>query len=95
MYLVNIIIDYFLISINYKIEFYLPLNIVERRNFMIYENVKKLADKKGLTIAEVERKANLQNGAISKWKDSMPRVDNIKNVAEVLGCRIEFLLKGI
>ena len=61
---------------------------------MIYENVKKYADKLGLSIREVERRAGLENGAISKWVgDVSPRLENAMRVAEVLGIPVQDLVK--
>ena len=62
---------------------------------MIYEKVKELADKKKLSIKEVEQKAGLANGAISKWNESMPRVDNLQAVAKALEVEIGYFLKDI
>lgn len=61
---------------------------------LIYENVKKYADKLGLSIREVERRAGLENGAISKWVgDVSPRLENAMRVAEVLGIPVQDLVK--
>lgn len=61
---------------------------------MIYENVKRHADRLGLSIREVERRAGLENGAISKWiGDTSPRLENAMKVAEVLGIPVQDLVK--
>lgn len=60
---------------------------------IVYYNVKELADKKGLSIRELERRVDLKNGAISKWKHVSPRVENLQNVANVLGVTVNRLLK--
>lgn len=60
----------------------------------IYENIKKFCDIKGINISALERAANLSNGAISKWKTKMPKVDNLYSVAKVLGISIESILTG-
>ena len=61
---------------------------------MLYEKIKILCDKKGWSIGSVEREAGLGNGAISKWKNSIPSVTNLKKVADVLGCTVDELLQG-
>lgn len=61
---------------------------------MIYKNVKALADKKGLSIAELEKKAGLSNGTIGKWIESSPKVDSLVKVANVLGVGINKLVNG-
>lgn len=60
---------------------------------LLYENVKALADKRGISIGELERTAGLSNGAISKWKKSNPTVDNLKAVAKVLKVKVDKLLE--
>lgn len=60
---------------------------------MIYSNVKKVADEKGLSIYEVEKRAELPNGTIGKWRTAVPRVDNLKKVAAVLGVKIDLLVR--
>lgn len=59
---------------------------------MIYENVKAIAERKGMTIAELERKAILANGAIGKWRTSSPNVDSLRRVAEILEVSVDKLL---
>jgi transcriptional regulator with XRE-family HTH domain len=61
---------------------------------MIYKNVKALADKEGLSIAELEKKAGLSNGTIGKWIESSPKVDSLVKVANVLGVGINKLVNG-
>lgn len=59
----------------------------------IYENVSHLANKKGLSVSELERRAGLSKGAISKWRDSSPTVENLLKVAQALSVSIGRLLK--
>lgn len=61
---------------------------------MIYDNIKAIADKKGLSIAEIEKRAQIGNGIIGKWKESTPNVDSLVKVAKVLGVSINTLTKG-
>ena len=61
---------------------------------MIYDNIKALADKKGLSIAEIEKRAQIGNGIIGKWKESTPNVDSLVKVARVLNVSINTLTKG-
>lgn len=60
---------------------------------MIYENIKRIADEKNLTIRAIEREAGLGNKVIAGWKESSPSVNNLSKVANVLGVSIEELLK--
>ena len=59
---------------------------------MIYENVKKIAEEKGISISALEKKAGLGNGVISGWKTSSPTVANLKSVADVLKVKVDKLL---
>lgn len=61
---------------------------------MIYDRIKEVCKKKGLSVAQVERKADLSNGAISKWNNASPTVDNLQSVAQVLGVKVDDLLSG-
>lgn len=59
----------------------------------IYDNIKRQARKKGLTISQVESKAGLAQGHIGKWNTVSPRVDSLLKVAKVLGVSANALLK--
>lgn len=61
---------------------------------MIYDNIKAIADQKGLSIAEIEKRAQIGNGIIGKWKESTPNVDSLVKVAKVLDVGIDTLTKG-
>ena len=60
---------------------------------MLFDNVKALADKRGMSIGELERAAGLSNGAIFKWKVSIPKIDSVKSVADVLKVKVDKLLE--
>lgn len=60
---------------------------------MIYENVRRLANKKDMSICKLERNAGLQNGTIGKWRTSSPNVSSIKAVADVLGVTVDVLIR--
>lgn len=60
----------------------------------IYKNIQTLCDEKNLTIAEVERKADISNGSIRRWSDSYPSIDKVARVAEVLNTTLEFIFFG-
>jgi len=61
---------------------------------MIYENIKAIADSREMSIAELEKKANLSNGAIGKWRESVPNLESLVKVARVLNVSINTLTKG-
>ena len=62
---------------------------------MIYKNVKSIADKKGMSICEIEKKAKLANGTVRGWKKSSPTVKSLTVVAKVLEVSINELLHGV
>lgn len=59
----------------------------------VCENIAKLCKAKNMSLAELERAVGLGNGVIGKWGVSSPRVENIKRVADFLGCTVDDLLK--
>ena len=61
---------------------------------MIYENVEAIAIKRGISLAEVERKANLSKGAITKRKTASPTIKSLLAVSNVLEVSIEDLTKS-
>lgn len=60
---------------------------------MIYDRIKEICKEKSISILSVEQQAGLGNGAISKWNDSSPTVDNLKKVADVIGVTLADLVK--
>lgn len=59
---------------------------------MIYDKIKELCKEKGISVSSVEKKAGLSNGAISKWNNASPTVDNLNSVAKVLKVKVDKLL---
>lgn len=59
---------------------------------MIFDKIKEICNKRGISIAYVEKQAGLSNGAIGKWKDSSPTVDKLNAVAKVLKVKIDELI---
>lgn len=62
---------------------------------MLYENIQNIASEKGISIAELEKRAGLSNGTIGKWRDSMPKIDSLIKVAKVLDVGLSVLTKGM
>ena len=60
---------------------------------MIYDNVKNWADQRKISIAELERQAELGNGTIGGWKVSNPNLDSLSKVAKALNVSVTTLLK--
>lgn len=60
---------------------------------MIFDKVKACADELNISIRELERRSGLENGAISKWRTSTPRADNLQAVARQLNKPMEFFIE--
>lgn len=60
---------------------------------MLYDNVKRICEKKGISIGKVEKDLQLSNGSICKWNDNEPGIRKVQKVAEYLGVSIEELLR--
>lgn len=60
---------------------------------MIYENICKMAKKRGISINKLEEKAGLSTGSICKWGKSVsPTVKSIKKVSDILSCTVDDLI---
>ena len=51
----------------------------------IYNNIKKIANEKKISISNLEKGAGISNGSIGKWKHSSPKISTLKAVTDVLG----------
>lgn len=60
----------------------------------VKDRVTALCTKNGITAAEVEKKLNLGNGSIDKWKKSKPRASTAAQIAEFFNVSIEYILFG-
>lgn len=61
---------------------------------LIYDKIKEICRKKGVSVRQVEINAGLPTGAISKWNESSPTVKNLKAVADVLKVKIDKLIEN-
>lgn len=64
---------------------------------MIYERIKFLCDKNGISIAKLESKCGIGNGAIGKWNDdkTAPRLVTLEKIATEFGITLSELLEGV
>lgn len=60
---------------------------------MIYDKIKEIASKKGISIYKIEKDLDLGNGTISKWNNSSPSAITLKTIANYLNVRLEQLLE--
>lgn len=61
---------------------------------MLFENIVRLCNQSGISIAKLEREIGLGNATIRSWSSCSPTVDNLKRVADYFGCTMDELLKG-
>ncbi|MBQ3257865.1 MAG: helix-turn-helix transcriptional regulator [Oscillospiraceae bacterium] len=59
---------------------------------MIFTNISNLCEKKGISIARLERECGLGNATVRGWKNSMPTADKLKRVADYLGVSVDSLM---
>ena len=59
----------------------------------MFDKIKALCKERGMTIAELERAADIVPTTMTKWKRISPSVDKVARVAKVLGVTIEELLE--
>jgi transcriptional regulator with XRE-family HTH domain len=59
---------------------------------MLVDKIKVLCEKRGLTLAELERKLELSNGSIRRWDTNLPSIDKLKKVSEYFCVTIDELV---
>ena len=57
--------------------------------------IKALCRERGLTIASLERKANIGNGTICRWDQYSPTFDSLVKVAGALEMTVPALVEAI
>ena len=60
---------------------------------MIYDNVKKICEERGITIVKLEQDLGFTRSYICKWNDNEPGIRKVQKVADYLGVPIEKLLE--
>lgn len=60
---------------------------------LIFDNVKRYAKKRDISISKLERMSDLSKGTISKWNTVSPTADNLKRVANNLKLKVDKLLE--
>ena len=61
---------------------------------MVYKAVKKLCDKKGVSVYKLEQELGFAASTILKWKKSIPTADKLKAVADYFKVPMEQLLEN-
>ena len=60
---------------------------------MLYDNIKKICEKKGITIMQLEQTLEFPRSYICKWNNNEPGILKVQKVADYLGVAIEDLLE--
>lgn len=60
---------------------------------MLYDNVKRLCKKKGISISKVENELGFPRSSICKWNENEPGIRKVQKVADYLQVPIEKLLE--
>lgn len=60
---------------------------------LLYNNVKMLCEKKGISISQLERALEFPRSSICKWNDNEPGIRKVQKVADYLNIPIEKLLE--
>lgn len=83
------IIDYSHVKVNRIMKIFMQ----KRRVKMLFEKIKKLCEKRKISIYKLEKDLGFSESSICKWKTSKPSVEKIKAVADYFGVSIEYFLK--
>ena len=60
---------------------------------MLFDNVKRICEEKGITISKLEMDLEFPRSYICKWNKNEPGIRKVQKVADYLGVTIEELLK--
>lgn len=58
----------------------------------LFERVKKLADSRGISIAELERRLKLSPNVLYKLKTQKPSTDRVETLADFFNVSVDYLL---
>ncbi len=61
---------------------------------MLYDNVKSICQKRGVSVWKMEHDLGFPNSSVRKWNENEPGIRKVKKVADYLGVTIEQLLTG-
>ena len=64
-------------------------------NEVLFDNIKSLCDKKGVSISKLEKECGFGQGTIYKWQKVSPSLGNLQKVADYFKTTIDKLVKKI
>lgn len=59
---------------------------------MLFERVKELSNKRGISISELEDRIGFGKNSIYKWKKQSPKIETLQKVADYFQVSADFLL---
>ena len=59
------------------------------------DRIKLICNQRDFTIADLERRADIGNGTIRRWGDTLPAADKLQRVARCLNVSIDYLINGV
>ena len=60
---------------------------------VIFTKIIRLCEKRGISIARLEKECGLGNATIRGWDKSDPRTENLNKVADYFGVDIKYFLE--
>ena len=67
--------------------------IVTGGEMVLFDNIKELCEKKGVSVWKLEKDLGFSNRSISKWNETDPGIRKVQKVADYFGVAIEDLLE--
>lgn len=67
--------------------------IVTGGETVLFDNIKELCEKKGVSVWKLEKDLGFSNRSISKWNETDPGIRKVQKVADYFGVAIEDLLE--
>ena len=67
--------------------------IVTGGETVLFDNIKELCEKKGVSVWKLEKDLGFSNRSISKWNETAPGIRKVQKVADYFGVAIEDLLE--
>ncbi|MBM9929326.1 helix-turn-helix transcriptional regulator [Pediococcus pentosaceus] len=58
----------------------------------MFDRVKEVSKKRGLSLAQLNEKAGFKQNVIYSWKTKTPSIDKVEAVSKVLGVSVDYLL---
>lgn len=58
----------------------------------LYENIKAISEKKGISINKLEKTLNLPRSSVMKYNTSVPSVEKVRLIANYLGVTVDAII---